>query len=171
MGKRIFWFTLSLIVLITIGVYVEHVIPNNIAQESITVTIVHECAEVDSTFVPEPENIVFPMVIEHPVTATVYNAVPEQCDDSPNVTADGTKFDPTIAGSYRYCALSRDLLKRWGGPYDYGEVVLLKGAGPLNGKWVVRDTMNKRHTNRIDLLVDLDMQPYKFRGAKIRKVL
>ena len=45
------------------------------------------------------------------VTITMYEPVPNQTDDTPNITADGTKFDIPVAGSYRAVALSRNLLK------------------------------------------------------------
>ena len=102
---------------------------------------------------------------------TVYYAVVAQCDDTPHITADGTKFDISIAGSYRYCALSRDLLTKFdeNAPYTFGDKIVLAGAGNLSGVWIVRDTMNKRFTNRIDLLVNPEVGLKKFVGAKIRK--
>ena len=44
------------------------------------------------------------------VTGTMYNPTRAQCDATPNITADGTKINPKHASSYRYVALSRDLL-------------------------------------------------------------
>lgn len=43
------------------------------------------------------------------VTLTTYNAVASQCDDSPLVTADGTKIDmkKLKKGTIKYCAVSR----------------------------------------------------------------
>jgi 3D (Asp-Asp-Asp) domain-containing protein len=87
------------------------------------------------------------------VVGTVYNAVPSQTDSSPMVTADGTDLAGLDLSKVRYCALSRDLLARWGGPLHYGQVVHVEGAGDLDGGWEVHDTMNKRFTNHIDFLV------------------
>ena len=104
------------------------------------------------------------------VIVTVYHAVESQTDDTPHILADGTKIDIRSAGSYRYCALSRDLLSRWGGVFSYGDTVYVEGAEHLSGPWIVKDTMNKRWTNRVDLLVDVDMRPYKFETAKLRSL-
>lgn len=114
---------------------------------------------------------VTPLTVSHEVTVTVYHAVPSQTDDDPHILADGTVIDINKAGKYRYCALSRDLLERWDGPYAYGDTIYLEGAGKFSGPWVVRDTMNKRFTNRMDLLVDKTTRPYKFEVATIRKVI
>ena len=48
------------------------------------------------------------------VTVTTYNPTRQQCDSTPNITADGTRINPKRATQYRYVALSRDLLSRWG---------------------------------------------------------
>ena len=45
------------------------------------------------------------------VTLTTYNAVARQCDNTPLITADGTKIDvkKLKKGNIKYCAVSRDL--------------------------------------------------------------
>ena len=63
--------------------------------------------------------------ISFDVTVTTYNPTRQQCDSTPNITADGTKINPRKATQYRYVALSRDLLSRWGGPFDYGDYVII----------------------------------------------
>ena len=75
-----------------------------------------------------------------------------QCDDTPNITADGTKIRIHHASRYKFVALSRNLLKRWGGPFDYGDFVLLKGADGKDGVYQVRDTMNAKWVNVVDIL-------------------
>jgi hypothetical protein len=65
--------------------------------------------------------------------------------------------------------VSRNLLKRWGGWLDYGDFVLLKGTTEKDGVYQVRDTMNPRFVNRIDILESIDVKPYKFDSAKITK--
>ena len=90
--------------------------------------------------------------ISYKVTVTTYNPTVEQCDDTPNITADGTKIKPWKATSYRYVALSRDLLSRWGGPFDYGDFVIIEGTGSWDGIYQVRDTMNPKWVNRVDIL-------------------
>jgi hypothetical protein len=51
-------------------------------------------------------------------------------------------------GQLKWCALSRDMLKRWGGQYDYGDSIYISGLG-----WYeVRDCMNARWKQKIDVL-------------------
>ena len=109
--------------------------------------------------------------IEHyEVTATIYHAVRGQTDTTPHITADGTRLDTRNASKYRYVALSRDLLKRWGGPFDYGDYIIVEGCnGKYDGIWQVRDTMNERFHNRIDFLQSKGTKLNKFDNAVIYK--
>ena len=90
--------------------------------------------------------------IAYQVTVTTYNPTIHQCDDTPNITADGTRIKTWRATEYRYVALSRDLLSRWGGPFNYGDYIVIEGAGDRDGVYQVRDTMNPKWTNRVDIL-------------------
>ena len=62
------------------------------------------------------------------VDVTMYQPVYPQTDDTPNITADGTRIRIGKASQYKFVALSRNLLKRWGGPFDYGDLILIKGT-------------------------------------------
>ena len=86
------------------------------------------------------------------VTVTTYNPTRSQTDSTPNITADGTKIKPWLATEYRYVALSRDLIARWGGPFEYGDYVVIEGTDGWDGVYQVRDTMNPKWTNRVDIL-------------------
>ena len=86
------------------------------------------------------------------VTVTTYNPTVKQCDSTPNITADGTKIKTWRATEYRYVALSRDLLSRWGGPFDYGDYIIIEGTGKWDGVYQVRDTMNPKWVKRVDIL-------------------
>jgi len=86
------------------------------------------------------------------VTVTTYNPTRQQCDSTPNITADGTRINPRKATQYRYVALSRDLLSRWGGPFDYGDYIVIEGTGKWDGVYQVRDTMNPKWVKRVDIL-------------------
>ena len=90
--------------------------------------------------------------ISYKVTVTTYNPTKQQCDSTPHITADGTHFKTWKASSYRYVALSRDLLARWGGPFNYGDYIVIEGTGDRDGVYQVRDTMNPKWTNRVDIL-------------------
>ena len=88
-------------------------------------------------------------------TLTVYNPMRSQCDADPLVTASNKRIDTKKlrAGSVRWMALSRDLLKRWGGTLHYGDTITLhSGDDAIDGEWIIQDTMNKRFYNRGDLL-------------------
>jgi 3D (Asp-Asp-Asp) domain-containing protein len=103
------------------------------------------------------------------VTVTMYEPVSYQTDSTPNILADGTRIRVHKASEYRFIAVSRNLLKRHGGWLDYGDFVLLKGTNHKDGVYQVRDTMNKRFVNRIDILESPGVQPYMFSEAKIVK--
>ena len=103
------------------------------------------------------------------VTVTMYHPVRSQTDSTPNILADGTRIRVHKASEYRFIAVSRNLLKRHGGWLDYGDFVLLKGTNHKDGVYQVRDTMNKRFVNRIDILESPGVQPYMFSEAKIVK--
>ena len=103
------------------------------------------------------------------VTVTMYQPVARQTDSTPNILADGTRIRTQEASKYKFIAVSRNLLKRWGGWLDYGDFILLKGTDGKDGVYQVRDTMNKRYVNRIDILESIDVKPYKFDSAKITK--
>jgi 3D (Asp-Asp-Asp) domain-containing protein len=97
------------------------------------------------------------------VTATMYHPVKWQTDGDPHVTADGTRILRRHASKYRFIAVSRDLLTKHGGPLNYGDYVIIEGTnGKYNGVWQVKDTMNRRFTNRIDFLCSPGTKQFKF---------
>ena len=104
------------------------------------------------------------------VDVTMYQPNEIQCDDTPNITADGTKIRISKASNYKFVALSRNLLKRWGGPFDYGDFILLKGTDHKDGVYQVRDTMNPKWVNVVDILESEHVQPYKFTDVHIYKL-
>ena len=106
---------------------------------------------------------------EFDVTVTTYNPTRAQCDNTPNQTADGTIIKPWKATEYRYVALSRDLLSRWGGPFEYGDYVIIEGTDGWDGVYQVRDTMNPRWTNRVDILTTNNK--FKFNNVTMYKYL
>lgn len=106
------------------------------------------------------------------VTATVYEAVPGQTDDEPFVTADNSRIKPHYGSKKRWMALSRDLLKPWGGKFEYGDIIHVSGISPeLDGIYTVHDTMNRRHRHCMDVLVHPSEHfDGLWKGVKIRKV-
>jgi len=82
---------------------------------------------------------------------TVYHAVPEQTDDAPLVTADGTR----IEGKQRIAAVSQELLWYNGGPVRYGDYIWVEvDMAELAGLWRVYDTMWEGVDSYVDLLVE-----------------
>jgi|TARA_B100001964_G_scaffold156095_1_gene171506 3D (Asp-Asp-Asp) domain-containing protein len=105
------------------------------------------------------------------VDVTMYHPVTRQTDSTPNILADGTRIRVQKASEYKFIAVSRNLLRRFGGFLDYGDFVLLKGTkGHKDGVYQVRDTMNKRFVNRIDVLESPGKKPYKYANAEIYKL-
>ena len=104
------------------------------------------------------------------VDVTMYQPVYPQTDKTPDITADGTRIRIHKASEYKFVALSRNLLKRWGGPFDYGDFILIKNAGHKDGVYQVRDTMNPKWVNVVDILESKGVEPYKFTNAHIFKL-
>lgn len=103
------------------------------------------------------------------VTVTMYHPVRSQTDSTPDILADGTRIRVHKASEYRFIAVSRNLLKRHGGFLDYGDFIVLSGTGNKDGVYQVKDTMNKRWVNRIDILESPGTKPYKIDSATIMK--
>ena len=103
------------------------------------------------------------------VVVTMYHPTKGQTDSTPDILADGTKITIHKASEYRYVAVSRNLLKRWGGWLDYGDFIVLKGTDGKDGVYQVKDTMNQRFVNRIDILESPGVKQYRFDNAKIKK--
>jgi hypothetical protein len=108
-------------------------------------------------------------VLKH-LTATMYYPVVKQCDKDPLITAAMYKINPRKASQHKWIAMSRNLLKRWGGPFDYGDEVIITNAGKKSGIYKVVDTMNKRYKDRIDFLETTGTPKYKFDNIVIAKL-
>ena len=106
------------------------------------------------------------------VDVTMYQPIYPQTDKTPNITADGTRIRISKASEYKFVALSRNLLKRWGGPFDYGDFILVKGTpdNHKDGVYQVRDTMNSKYVNYVDILESKNVKPYKYENVHIYKM-
>ena len=82
------------------------------------------------------------------VTATAYNSVKGQTDKTPNLAAWNNKLIPGM----KTIAVSRDLLK-----VGLTNGVQVKISG-LSGTYIVRDKMNKRWREKIDIYMGIDIQ-------------
>lgn len=108
------------------------------------------------------------LLISAATTATVYNAVPEQTNSEPTVTASGRRITGDVA-ELRILAMERTMMARHG--IHYGDTVLVKGAGLYDGMWVVEDTMSPRYAgqDKIDFLVPESVKLGRWEGVEIYK--
>ena len=106
----------------------------------------------------------------HNVVVTMYQPLPSQTDDTPNITADGTVIKVDRASEYRYVAVSQNMLIKNGGFLNFGDYVWVD-AGKKSGVYQVRDVMNRRFTDRIDILEGVDVRPYKYDNARMVKIV
>jgi hypothetical protein len=85
--------------------------------------------------------------------ATVYNAVPAQCNGDFGHTASMFRLDLYNVLSQRVIAMERTFMTELG--VKYGDVVYITGTGKWDGVWQIQDTMNKRFAgqHKIDILV------------------
>ncbi|WP_237066618.1 3D domain-containing protein [Microbulbifer guangxiensis] len=95
------------------------------------------------------------------VDATAYNSVPGQTDDDPWVAAWNNRLRP----GDKVIAVSRDLEKHG---LTNGAKVKIEG---LPGTYTVRDRMNKRFKNRIDVWMEKDIKKARQWGKKKLKIV
>ncbi|MBU2951064.1 3D domain-containing protein [Tamlana agarivorans] len=95
----------------------------------------------------------------HPktVSASAYNSLVAQTSSNPNITAFGDSIHP----GQKYIAVSRDLLKK---ELPYNTLVKIEG---LEGIYIVKDKMNKRYKNHIDVYMGLDVEAAKQWGRRV----
>ena len=110
-----------------------------------------------------------PDVIFQEIKATMYHPTELQCDDTPLITADGSIIDPHKVSSWNWIAVSQHMLKRNGGPLNYGDTVYIFGTEHKDGVYVIKDCMNKRKTNQIDFLESLGTPQYRFDNVVIAR--
>lgn len=106
-------------------------------------------------------------LIAENVIATVYNAVPDQCDSDPLHTASMFKLNLDDIYSHKIIAMERTFMKELG--LKYGDVVRIEGTGKWDGVWQIQDTMNKRFAGqkKIDILVPNNIKYGKWDNVKL----
>jgi len=90
------------------------------------------------------------------VTASAYNSVVAQTDDTPDIAAWGARLSPGMQA----IAVSRDLLDLGLGN---GAVIRIDG---LPGEWTVLDRMHPRWSRKIDLYMGTDIDAAKQWGVR-----
>lgn len=113
--------------------------------------------------IPDPEWA----LVSETTTATVYNAVPSQCNEDPMHTASMFEIIPERIENDRILAMERTMMAEFG--IHYGDCVLIQGAGCYDGIWQVQDTMNKRFAgqHKIDFLVPNHIRHGKWKNVKV----
>lgn len=104
------------------------------------------------------------------VTVTNYNPVKNQTDNTPNILADLSEIQTEKASRYQYVAVSRNLHERWGGFLKFGDLILLKNAEGKDGIYIVKDVMNQRFVNAIDILETYGINNYKYVNVDLYKL-
>jgi uncharacterized cupin superfamily protein len=106
-------------------------------------------------------------IVSDDVIATVYNAVPQQCNNDVVHTASMFKLNLGDVLSQRVIAMERTFMAELG--LKYGDVVYVDGTGKWDGPWQIQDTMNKRFAgmHKIDILVPRDIRTGMWKGVKI----
>lgn len=105
--------------------------------------------------------------VSNDALATVYNAVPAQCNNDVQHTASMFKLNLNDVLSQRVIAMERTYMKELG--LKYGDIVYVEGTGKWDGPWQIQDTMNKRFAgmHKIDILVPDNIKTGKWNGVKI----
>lgn len=99
--------------------------------------------------------------------ATVYNAVPTQCNKDFGVTASMFYLDLYNVEAHKIIAMERTFMKEFG--LVYGDVIKIEGVGVYDGVYQIQDTMNKRFAgkHKIDILVNESIKCGKWTDVKI----
>ncbi len=106
-------------------------------------------------------------LVSDDTTATVYNAVPEQCDADFVHAASMYEIDLERVSSLRVLAMERTMIESLG--FHYGDIVLIQGAGEYDGYWRILDTVNKRFAGQhiIDFLVPNHITKGKWTNVRV----
>ena len=111
------------------------------------------------SFPPKPDN-------EWKVTLTTYTVSVDQTDSTPLQTASGFKLDSLNPRRHKVIAVSWDLKRK----LKFGARVRVKRAGRFNGVYYVRDVMNKRFKNKIDILINPEDKHTKLKNVLLVKI-
>ena len=100
------------------------------------------------------------------VTVTTYSVNEAETDSTPTITASGFEVSKTNPKKHRVIAVSRDLKKK----LRFGDKVRVTGIGKLSGVYVVRDLMNSRFKNKIDVLINQNERHTKLHKVIIKRL-
>lgn len=105
--------------------------------------------------------------VSNDTIATVYNAVPAQCNKDVVHTASMFKLNLSDVLSQRVIAMERTYRAKLG--LKYGDIVYIEGTGKWDGPWQIQDTMNKRFAGlpKIDILVPNNITTGMWHNVKL----
>lgn len=131
-----------------IVIVLDFIVTMNFVNDLESEKTIHQTTIVLNLQRPAPERDTI-----HLQRATTYQPTFAQCDSNPFGTADGSIINPDSL--QRWIALSRDLIKRWGGPFDYGDTIEFYSATKphINGDWVLHDCMASKYKMSVDFLM------------------
>tara|TARA_Y100000593_G_C4305202_1_gene335381 strand:+ start:1167 stop:1685 length:519 start_codon:yes stop_codon:yes gene_type:complete len=157
----LFFKEVHVIILIVIAIFIYN-------YHSSFKTVNAELKNLDNKLVVLEDEIHKPQYKIYSVTATMYHPVRSQTDSTPNQLASGVYIKPSMASSYRFVALSRDFLSRWGGPFNYGDYIAIEGVSDeYDGIYQVQDTMNPSITKTVDILCTPGTPQFKAENVKL----
>ena len=109
-------------------------------------------------------------LVDSHTLATVYNAIPAQCNGDFGHTASMFTLNLDDVLSHRIIAMERTFMAKLG--LKYGDIVKIKGTNGYDGVWQIQDTMNKRYKgmNKIDILVPNNITKGQWDNVKIYKL-
>ena len=128
------------------------------------VTSENDCQECPYSYIYEDDDWT---LISDDTVATVYNAVPSQCNSDCSHTASMYTLNMDDVLSDRVIAMERTMMTEYG--ISYGDIVLIEGTDVWDGVWQVQDTMNRRFAgkHKIDILVPDGIRRGKWDNVKI----
>ena len=132
-------------------------IPNELAKEVIEQVVTEDNNSEESDWVLSSDNVI----------ATVYNAVPSQCNSDYRHTASMFNLDLNDVLSHKIIAMERTFMSSLG--LKYGDVIKIEGTDGYDGIWQVQDIMNKRFSGqkKIDILVPKNIKNGKWDNVKL----
>lgn len=104
--------------------------------------------------------------------ASIYRPNLNQTDSTPLQTASMRIIDTNMlnSGKLYWVAVSRNLHKRYGGKYRFGDKIKLYNCGKFSNKtYIIQDLMHHKWKNKIDILIsNNDTINYYFKNITIK---
>lgn len=109
-------------------------------------------------------------LVDNNTIATVYNAIPAQCNGDFGHTASMFTLNLDNVLSHRIIAMERTFMAKLG--LKYGDIVKIEGTDGYDGVWQIQDTMNKRFkgVHKIDILVPNNIKHGQWENVKLYKL-